>query len=283
MELTAEVVHADARPAGAGKRRRPASPCRPTFPIRSSRSSGSTPGPAERVAAGGAPVTMRVVKGANMEMERVEASLRRLAAGAVQDEARNRRQLQADAHGRHAAGEPRGGAAGHRVAQPVHAGLRAGARRAREGVRPRAVRNARRHGEPPAAGAVRADAEHAALRPGLPAGRFHQRHRLPVRRLDENTGPDNFLRHAFQHRGRQRNVAAARAAVRRTRSTRWKASSSSRGERRIEVKRDSGSRFQIADSSCSISTQQSTLNLSATNPTPIGRSSQNSRVGRIDR
>ena len=34
-----------------------------------------TEGSKKRVAAGGAPVTIRIVKGANMEMERVEASL----------------------------------------------------------------------------------------------------------------------------------------------------------------------------------------------------------------
>ncbi len=46
-------------------------------------------------------------------------------------------------------------------------------------ARSRAVRNARRHGQPSAAGTLRADRQHAALRPGLPAGRFHERHRLP--------------------------------------------------------------------------------------------------------
>ena len=39
-------VHADARPAGAGAGRKPASRCRRTFPIRSPRSSGSPTGPA---------------------------------------------------------------------------------------------------------------------------------------------------------------------------------------------------------------------------------------------
>ena len=51
--------------------------------LRSRRSSESPSGHAERVKRGGAPVTIRLVKGANMEMERVEASLRRLAVGAV--------------------------------------------------------------------------------------------------------------------------------------------------------------------------------------------------------
>ena len=54
----------------------------------------------------------------------------RLAAGAVQDQARNRRQLPADAPRGDAAGEPRRRAARHRLAQPVHARLRPGARRA---------------------------------------------------------------------------------------------------------------------------------------------------------
>ena len=43
---------------------------------------------------GGGRITIRLVKGANMESERAEGSLRGLAAGALQDQARDRRQLQ---------------------------------------------------------------------------------------------------------------------------------------------------------------------------------------------
>lgn len=48
----------------------------------------------QRVAPGQPHCTVRLVKGANMEMERVDAA--RLAAGALQDEDRNRRQLPPD-------------------------------------------------------------------------------------------------------------------------------------------------------------------------------------------
>ncbi len=40
----------------------------------------------QRVAAGGAPITLRVVKGANMEMERFDAALHWLAASSIQDQ-----------------------------------------------------------------------------------------------------------------------------------------------------------------------------------------------------
>ena len=68
---------------------------------------------------------------------------------------------------------------GRRLAQPVRSGLRpgAGARAQRAGQG--AVRDARRHGQPPAPRAVRAVAQPAALRAGLPQGEFPQRHRLP--------------------------------------------------------------------------------------------------------
>ena len=51
----------------------------------------------ERVAAGGAPVTIRVVKGANMEMERMESSLHGLEQPPYQTKIENRCQLQTNA------------------------------------------------------------------------------------------------------------------------------------------------------------------------------------------
>ena len=86
-----------------------------------------------RVAAGGAPVTIRIVKGANMEMERVEASLRGWP------QAPFKTKLETDANYKRMLEEAmrpetldavtrRGG-----VAQFVRSGLRAGARGGREG------------------------------------------------------------------------------------------------------------------------------------------------------
>ena len=106
----------------------PASRCRRTSPIRSARSSGSTSGPASASRgrlAGHDPPRERRQHGSRARRSQHP----RLAAGAVQDQARNRRQLPADAARRHAAGESRRRAARHRLAQPVHARLRPGAGR----------------------------------------------------------------------------------------------------------------------------------------------------------
>ena len=150
-----------------------------------------------RVAAGGGPVTIRIVKGANMEMERVEAILARLAARDVRRQARHRRQLPPHARVRHAARESRGRASRRRLAQSVYARLRADARRGRRRLRPHAVRNARRHGQPPAAGAVELAGDMLLYAPACRQEDFVNAIGYLVRRLDENTGPDNFLRHAF--------------------------------------------------------------------------------------
>ena len=132
-----------------------------------------------RVAAGGSPVTIRLVKGANMEVERVEASLRGWPQAPyktkLETDANYQRMLHEGMRPENLAAV-RLGIASHNLftlAYGLVLATQAGA------LRPRAVRNARRHGQPPAAGPVRADRQHAALRPGLPAGGFHQRHRLP--------------------------------------------------------------------------------------------------------
>ena len=69
-----------------------------------------------RVAAGGAPIRLRIVKGANMEMERIEARHRRLAASAFQREDGQRRQFQTHACTRRWRGKHRRRASRHRVA-----------------------------------------------------------------------------------------------------------------------------------------------------------------------
>ncbi|TWT78145.1 Bifunctional protein PutA [Posidoniimonas polymericola] len=151
----------------------------------------------ERVKAGGAPITMRIVKGANMEMERVEASVRGWP------QAPYKHKLETDANYKRMlheglSAENRGavllGIASHNLFTLAY-GLVASAH----------------------AGAL-ADVQFEMLE-GMAS---HQRRALfelsqnlllyaptcyqrdfihaigyLVRRLDENTGPDNFLRHAF--------------------------------------------------------------------------------------
>ena len=106
----------------------PASPCRRTFPIRSKRSSESTIGLAARVAAGGSRRDDPPREGRQHGGRARRSQPPRLAAGPVQNQARNRRQLSPHAPRRNAARESRGRPPRHRVAQPVHARLRAGAR-----------------------------------------------------------------------------------------------------------------------------------------------------------
>ena len=196
-------------------------------------------GPQAASQPGGAPVTIRIVKGANMEMERVEASLRGWPQAPYNDQARDRRQLPADAARRHAAGEPRRRAARHRVAQSVHARLRPGAR----------------------AQAVPLDRVQFEMLEGMAN---HQRRALfeltgnmllyapacrqedfinaigyLIRRLDENTGPDNFLATRSTSKSaaptwntlEQQFVASVRrAATRVERTTRAHAGSQARNE-----------------------------------------------------
>jgi RHH-type proline utilization regulon transcriptional repressor/proline dehydrogenase/delta 1-pyrroline-5-carboxylate dehydrogenase len=151
-----------------------------------------------RVAGGGAPVTIRVVKGANMEMERVEGSLRGWP------QAPSKTKLETDANY---------------------------LRMVAEGMRPENIAAVRlgiashnlfslAHGLVLAAGADVIDRVQFEMLEGMAN---HQRRALfeltqnvllyapacrqedftsaigyLIRRLDENTGPDNFLRHAFR-------------------------------------------------------------------------------------
>ncbi|TWT36906.1 Bifunctional protein PutA [Posidoniimonas corsicana] len=151
----------------------------------------------ERVAAGGAPITMRIVKGANMEMERVEASIRGWPQAPyktkLETDANYKRMLHEGLSDENRAAV-RLGIASHNLFTLAY-GLVASAH----------------------AGAL-ADVQFEMLE-GMAS---HQRRALfelsqnvllyaptcyqrdfihaigyLIRRLDENTGPDNFLRHAF--------------------------------------------------------------------------------------
>ena len=76
---------------------RPASCCRPTCPTRSARCRSSPRGRPRAAPAGGAPIKVRVVKGANLAMEHVDAADPRLAARHLRHQAGHRHQLQARA------------------------------------------------------------------------------------------------------------------------------------------------------------------------------------------
>ena len=151
-----------------------------------------------RVAAGGAPVTIRIVKGANMEMERVEASLRGWPLATVHRQARHRRQLPP-----HAART----ACSRRISPPCGSASR----------RTICSRWPTAWCSPPRPGGSTACSSRCSKAwPTTSGGRsfelagnlllyapacrqedFINAIGYLIRRLDENTGPDNFLRHAF--------------------------------------------------------------------------------------
>ena len=151
----------------------------------------------KRVAAGGAPATIRLVKGANMEMERVEASLRGwpLAPYSVKSDtdANYHRMLRYGMAPANLAAA-RLGVASHNVFTLAY-----GLVLAAESGRPEAVQFEMLEGM--ANHQRRALCEVASdvllYAPACRQEDFTSAIGYLVRRLDENTGPDNFLRHAF--------------------------------------------------------------------------------------
>ena len=151
-----------------------------------------------RVAAGGAPVTVRLVKGANMEMERVEASLRGWPQAPfrmkVETDANYKRML-------HEALRPgnlaavRVGIASHNLFDVAYGLVLAEQAGAGDRVQFEMLEGMANHQR-------RALFEHTRnLLLYAPAcGRKEFIHAIGylVRRLDENTGPENFLSHAFR-------------------------------------------------------------------------------------
>jgi len=153
-----------------------------------------------RLASGGAPVTLRVVKGANMEMERVEASLHGWPAAPFQTkretDANYKRMLcygtePARARAVHL------GVSSHNLFDLAFAVVLARARGVLREVHLEMLEGMANHQRR----ALR-EARHELLLYAPACRREDFIHAIAylVRRLDENTGPQNFLRHAFQLR-----------------------------------------------------------------------------------
>jgi RHH-type proline utilization regulon transcriptional repressor/proline dehydrogenase/delta 1-pyrroline-5-carboxylate dehydrogenase len=153
-----------------------------------------------RVAAGGSAVTIRIVKGANMEMERVEASLRGWS------QAPFKTKLETDANYKRMLHEAlraenltavRVGIASHNLFDVAYGLVLAQAAGAGDGVQFEMLEGMANHQR-------RALVEQSpALLLYAPACRkaeFINAIGYLIRRLDENTGPENFLRHAFKLR-----------------------------------------------------------------------------------
>lgn len=151
----------------------------------------------KRVAAGGAPITIRIVKGANMEMERVEASLH----GWPQAPFRTKRETDANykrmvhyAFEEENLAAVRPGIASHNLFDISYALVLATEKNALDGIQFEMLEGMANH---------QRRALHELTRNVLlyaPACRredFIHAIGYLVRRLDENTGEENFLRHAF--------------------------------------------------------------------------------------
>ena len=166
-----------------------------------------------RVAAGGAPITVRLVKGANMEMERVEASIRGWPQAPFgtkgEVDANYKRMLHEGMRAENIAAV-RLGIASHNLFDLAYGlVLAVGA----AGSRPGPVRDARGHGQPPASGALRAHQEHASLRSGDAQGGLRLRGRVPAPPAGREHGSGQFPAPRLQAEARRRRLAAARGAV----------------------------------------------------------------------
>jgi len=151
-----------------------------------------------RVSRGGAPVTIRIVKGANMEMERVEASLRGWP------QAPYRSKLETDANYKRMLKygmEPERlqavelGIASHNLFDLAYAMVLAVAKRSLDRVQFEMLEGMANHQRR----AILELSQRLLLyAPACYREEFINAIGYLIRRLDENTGPDNFLRHAFK-------------------------------------------------------------------------------------
>jgi RHH-type proline utilization regulon transcriptional repressor/proline dehydrogenase/delta 1-pyrroline-5-carboxylate dehydrogenase len=153
-----------------------------------------------RVGAGGAPVTLRLVKGANMEMERVEASLRGWPQAPfktkVETDANYKRMLEEGLRPENAAAV-RLGVASHNLFDLAYALVLAQERGVLDRVHfemLEGMANHQRRALHELTGSLLLYA------PICRKEDFIHAIGYLIRRLDENTGPDNFLRHAFKIR-----------------------------------------------------------------------------------
>lgn len=152
----------------------------------------------ERVAKGGADITMRIVKGANMEMERFEAAVKGWPQAPFETkadtDANYKRMLHEGFHAENLAAVKLG-VASHNLFDVAYALILARAQNAMERVQFEMLEGMANHQRR----ALFEEAPHLLLYAPV----CHKEHFLSaigylIRRLDENTGPENFLRHTFK-------------------------------------------------------------------------------------
>ncbi len=150
-----------------------------------------------RVAAGGAPATIRIVKGANMEMERVEASLRGWPLATFSDkldtDANYHRMLEYGLRPENIAAV-RLGVASHNLFTLAYGLTLAAAAGALEHVQFEMLEGMANHQR---RALVELAGDMLLYAPACRQEDFINAIGYLVRRLDENTGENNFLRHAF--------------------------------------------------------------------------------------
>ena len=153
-----------------------------------------------RVARGGAAITVRIVKGANLEMERVEASLRGWPQAPFRTKAEtdaNYKRMLAAAITRENLAAVRVGVASHNLFDVAYGLVLAAEAAAGGRVQFEMLEGMANHQR-------RALFEHTRelllYAPACRKEEFLHAIGYLIRRLDENTGPENFLRHAFRLR-----------------------------------------------------------------------------------
>jgi RHH-type proline utilization regulon transcriptional repressor/proline dehydrogenase/delta 1-pyrroline-5-carboxylate dehydrogenase len=151
-----------------------------------------------RVARGGSPITVRLVKGANMEMERVEASLRDWPQAPYKRKAEtdaNYKRMLAEAMRPENLAAVHVGVASHNLFDLALGLVLAAEMKAGDRVQFEMLEGMANHQR-------RALLEHSRnlllYAPACRREEFLNAIGYLIRRLDENTGPDNFLRHAFK-------------------------------------------------------------------------------------
>ena len=158
---------------------RPASCCRPTCPTRWAPCCGCSAWAPSARAEGGAAIKVRVVKGANLPMERVDAVAARLAARDLEHQAGDRHQLQARPRLRAAPRAHRRRPHRRRRPQPVRPRATPGCSPASAASRRRRVRDAARHGAGPGRGRQAGRRRAPALHAGRAPARVRRRDRVP--------------------------------------------------------------------------------------------------------
>ena len=151
-----------------------------------------------RAAHGRAPITIRIVKGANMEMERVEASIRGWPQAPYKNKLHTdsnfKRMLQYGLQQENSQAV-RLGIASHNLFDMAYSFTSAFALHAMERVQFEMLEGMANHQRR----ALHELAENVLLyAPACRREEFINAIGYLIRRLDENTGPDNFLRHAFK-------------------------------------------------------------------------------------